>query len=169
MGRPFVRKFIYPHLSLFGQHIFLDLSPIFTQIRSPPQHKLISNNSHSKVIYSERMILPTHNFRSHIPWSTTCIVRVVLSVFSRNTKISNSHVTLRIQHQIFRLDISMNNFVLVHILQPYNEVTDKKFSLFLVKHSLISQMVPQITTIKVIHNEIKMLPVLKSIADIYQK
>ena len=60
----------------------------------------------------------------------------------------------------------MNNFVFVHILQSNNNIADKKFGLSLVENPLISKMVPQISSIEVIHDEVKMLSILEGVLDI---
>ena len=63
----------------------------------------------------------------------------------------------------------MNNFVFVHILQSNNNIADKKFGLSLVENPLISKMVPQISSIEVIHDEVKMLSILEGVLDIDQE
>ena len=63
----------------------------------------------------------------------------------------------------------MNNFVFVHVLQSNNNIADKKFGLSLVENPLISKMVPQISSIEVIHNEVKMLSILEGVLDIDQE
>ena len=63
----------------------------------------------------------------------------------------------------------MNNFVFVHVLQSNNNIADKKFGLSLVENPLISKMVPQISSVKIIHNEVKMLSILEGVLDIDQE
>ena len=63
----------------------------------------------------------------------------------------------------------MNNFVFVHVLQSDDDIADKKFGLSLVENPLISKMVPQISSIKVIHDEVKMLSILEGVLDIDQE
>ena len=63
----------------------------------------------------------------------------------------------------------MNNFVFVHVLQSNNNIADKKFGLSLVENPLISKMVPQISSIEVIHDEVKMLSILEGVLDIDQE
>lgn len=55
----------------------------------------------------------------------------------------------------------MYNLMLMQIFQTDNDICNKKFSLKLTKFAFSSYMVSQISTIQVIHHQIKILSVLK--------
>lgn len=84
------------------------------------------------------MILTTHDFWSHIARGTAGIVGVVLTELSRNAKISDSQIAFRVKDQVLRLDVPMDNFILVHVLQANQNVADEEFSFSLVKDPLIA-------------------------------
>lgn len=63
----------------------------------------------------------------------------------------------------------MDNAVIVHILQAYNDICDEKFGLRLNKFPSPSDVVTQVSTIQIIHDEVKILSVLKSISHIDNK
>jgi len=63
----------------------------------------------------------------------------------------------------------MDNAVIVHILQAYNDICDEKFGLRLNKFSSPSDVITQVSTIQIIHDEVKILSVLKSISHVDNK
>lgn len=63
----------------------------------------------------------------------------------------------------------MDNFVLMHVFQTNKQIANKKFSLLLVESSFVAQMISQITPVQIIHDQVEVLPILKSIANVDQK
>ena len=63
----------------------------------------------------------------------------------------------------------MNNIVLVHVLKSYDHVGHEKFALPLIEDPFVSQMIPQIPTIKVVHDQEQILSVLEGTANIDQE
>lgn len=63
----------------------------------------------------------------------------------------------------------MDNVVVMEILKPDDKIGHKKFGLNFRKATFFADMIPQITTIKIIHNQKQILPILKREADIYQE
>lgn len=57
----------------------------------------------------------------------------------------------------------------MHVLKTNDYVTDEKLGLFFRKKTFVSKMVTQITTIKIIHDEIKMFAVLEGIGHVNQE
>ena len=87
---------------------------------------------------------------------------VILPNLSGNPQISNSQVALRIEHHILGFHITMDDLILVQILQSNYHVGDKEFSLTLVESTPSSNMISQIAPVDVVHQQVKILPVLKS-------
>lgn len=63
----------------------------------------------------------------------------------------------------------MDDLVLVHVLQTYQDIGDEKLRFLLVEVSFISQMVAKITAIQVVHDEVEVLSILESRCHINQK
>lgn len=57
----------------------------------------------------------------------------------------------------------------MHVFQTNKQIANKKFSLLLVESSFVAQMISQITPVQIIHDQVEMLPILKSIANVDQK
>ena len=63
----------------------------------------------------------------------------------------------------------MDNPLFVNILQGYDDAGDEKSRLLLPEFSLTSNMVPEISSVAIIHNQVKSLLVLESKYHIDQK
>ena len=72
-------------------------------------HELIGNDPKRKVIDSIRVIHLTDHLRRHVAWRSTCVLRVIRLHFPWNAHVSDPQISSLIQHQVFRLEISMND------------------------------------------------------------
>ena len=63
----------------------------------------------------------------------------------------------------------MDDVVIVHVLQAYNDICDEKFCLRLNKFTPSSDVITQVSTIQIIHDQVKILSVLKSISHVDNK
>lgn len=57
----------------------------------------------------------------------------------------------------------------MHILQTDNDICYKKFGFSFVKETFVAKMISQISSIKVVHNKIQMLAILKGISHVNQE
>ena len=112
------------------------------------------------------MLFAAHYFWRHISWRSTCIVGVVLPELSRDSQIRDSYIALRVQNQIFRFDVPVDNLVLVHVLQADNYVSDEELGFLLVEVPLIAEVVAEISAVEVIHHEIEVLLILEGVGDV---
>jgi hypothetical protein len=76
-------------------------------------HALVGHDTHSKVVYSGAVIDSTHYFGSHVAWSSRSILRIFRPPNSGDSKVSDAHVAALIYHQVFRLDVSVNDILLM--------------------------------------------------------
>lgn len=81
-------------LHLLRQNVVSNLFSTFPKVRSLPEHALKSYNSNSKIVNSDTMILPTHNFWRHVTRSTACIFLVIRSPYSGDSKICQAQITI---------------------------------------------------------------------------
>ncbi len=63
----------------------------------------------------------------------------------------------------------MNDFVFMHILQADNNIGNKKLCFSFIKETFIPKMITQVSSIQIVHNQVQMLTILKSISHINQK
>ena len=64
------------------------------------------------------MVLSAHNLRGHVTGSATGILGVFFSVQPCDSEISDFDDPILVQHEIFRLDIPVDDLVFMQILQP---------------------------------------------------
>lgn len=93
-----------------------------------------------------------NHLRRHVPRSTACVLAVVIPHLSRNSEVSNADIAIIIEHEVLRLQVSVNNSFGVEVLQANDNVRNEEFSLRLVKLALASYMIPQIAPVKVVHD-----------------
>lgn len=93
------------------------------------------------------MLLPIHDFRSHVARRSTCIIGVILPKLPRYSQICDPQISLRVQYQIFRFDIPVDDLILMHVIESNEDIGNKKFGLFFIEVSFVSKVVPQITTV----------------------
>lgn len=87
------------------------------------------------------------NFRRHVPGCATCILAVIISHYPRDPKICYPEISLFIKNEILWLQVTMDDAVLVKILQTYYNVCNIEFGLCLVEFAFSSDVVSQISTI----------------------
>ena len=114
------------NLNLFWQYVISDLLSWFSNVWSSAVHAFVSHNSNSEIVNWGGMILPTHNFRSHVTWSTRCVLSILWPPYSSNTEISYSQISFGVYHKVFRLDISMDDLFLMTVFQSCHQTCNKE-------------------------------------------
>ncbi len=109
------------------------------------------------------------HLRCHVAGSAWCIVRIIGSVNSCDTEVRQLQVPILVDHQIFRFNISMNNLVLVNVLESRDEASNKELCGALIKGSMRTDMKSQITAWEVVHDEVEVIPILECIVHIDQE
>ena len=111
-----------------------------------------NDDSKCEIVDSHSVILPAHDFRSHIARSSTCIFFIIGVPNSCDSKVCNSQISLTIKYNVFRFDVSMNNAVVVQVFKALNNTGSKEFGLEFIKSSVLSNVVSEISSSKIIHD-----------------
>ena len=72
------------------------------------------------------MVLTTEHLRSHVARSSTGISTVVGTVGPSNTKVSDMSKPFAIQDNILRLDITMNNSLVMEVFQTQKNANNQE-------------------------------------------
>ena len=64
---------MFANLNLLGKDHVSDLLTTAANVRSPAKHEFVANYTQGKVVNSKAVILPTHDLRGHVAWSSTGI------------------------------------------------------------------------------------------------
>ena len=108
LHRPTHGYLIPLNLHLLGQDVISDLFPCLSYVRSlyilvnkipyPPHHALIADDPDCEVVNSHPMILPAHDFWSHVPWCAAGLLRILRVPDPCNPEICHPQVALVIEY-----------------------------------------------------------------------
>ena len=116
LDRPAVRNVFSADLDLTSQDLLLDLEPVAAVIRSAPKHALVTNDADGKVVDSHAMGLSAHHLGRHVPRRAGSILLVLGVPLSHNAEVGDLEVPALVEDQVFRLDIAVQNALLVQVL-----------------------------------------------------
>lgn len=119
------------HLALFDLHLLRedvvpDLFPRLSNIRALAKHALIGHDAHGEVVDSSCVVLAAHDLGSHVTWSTRSVLSVLWPPNSRDTEVSYTDVSIVIDNQVLGFYISMDDLLLVAVLETCYQARDKE-------------------------------------------
>jgi len=123
------------NLNLLGQYVVSYLSTL-AEVRSFAKHTLKSDDPNSEVVHCNPMILSAHNFRRHIPWRATCVLLIIRCPDTSNSKVCKTKISIILKDQILRLHISMDDPLVMDVLQRENKASNEELHLFLAESSV---------------------------------
>ena len=83
------------------------------------------------------------DFRSHVSRRPASILRVVGLDLPRNAQVSHPQVALIVKHQVFGLEVAVDDALAVQVLQGEHEAGEVKTRLILFKFAAGSQVVSE--------------------------
>ena len=113
LDAPASRNFVLPNHNLPRQNVVSDFFAVPPLVRSASVATLVRDYSHSKIIDCNAVILPAHNFGSHIARRARGVLRIFRIPKTGDAEISHSQVALVVKNKVFGLDISMKNYIFV--------------------------------------------------------
>lgn len=138
----------------------------FPEVGSSTKHTLVSDHSDCELVNQKRVVLPAHYLRGHIARCSRCVLCIVFPPNSRNPKISYPQIAIALNHEILRFDISVQNVLCMHVFKSSNETRNKKSCRLFVKLSVATDMISEVSAWEVVHDQVKILSVLKSIVHV---
>lgn len=144
-----------------------DLFTRLAQVGPSPEHTLVGDHTHSEVINKEGVILAAHHFRRHVAGRAASVLRVVLSPDPSNSEVRDSKIPIIFNHQILRFDVSMNDILVVDVLEARDQTRDKEPGRFFVELSVAANVVPKVSAREVVHYQVQVLTVLKRKLHVY--
>lgn len=94
-----------------------NLLPVLAVVWTLAKHAFIGDHAHREVVDCDAVVLPAHDLWSHVARRARCILRVLWVPQPRNAEIGHAHVAIHVEDKILWFDISVQNGVLVQILQ----------------------------------------------------
>ena len=92
----------------------------------PAEHALVSHDTNGEKIDRLRVVLATHDFWGHVARRAGCILSVIFTPDTSNTKISDAHIAVDVDDEIFGLDIPVDNLLLMEILETRHQASNKE-------------------------------------------
>jgi len=108
------------------------------------------------------------HLRRHVFWTTTEWVGTIIdcrNVGFGQTKIGDISVTINVNHDVLWLEVSVNNIMIVNLLQPEKNFGNVKSCCFLIHFSKSFDQIKQLSTFIILHNKYNILLGLKCIIE----
>ncbi len=115
------------------------------------------------------MILATHHFRGHVAGSATSVLIVVGPNDTCDAQVGESQVPFPVEHQVLRLDVSVDDAVLVQVVESENETCTEELGLVLVEASHLAGVEAEVSSREVVHDEVEVLLVLEGTLHVHDK
>lgn len=120
------RHLLFLDLDLLCQDIVSDVLPGFAYVWAFAEHALVSHNAHSKIVHGERMVLSAHYLGSHVPWRSRSVLRILFSPISCDSEIRDPEVSLVIDDEVLRLDVSVNNLLFMAVFETGHKACNEE-------------------------------------------
>jgi len=98
------------------------------------EHELVGDDSECEVVRNEAVVLSADDLRgciaysgTHIAGRSASIAGILLPVQSSDSQVRNADVPFVIEHKIFRLNVPMDDVLLMEVLQPENDTRYEEF------------------------------------------
>ena len=104
-----------------------NLLPVLAMVRSLAKHTLIGDDSHREVVDGHAVILAAHDFGSHISGRARGVLGVLRIPQTCNTQICDPQIAILVKDKVLRLNITMQDGILVKIFEAQKHASDKEF------------------------------------------
>lgn len=84
--------------------------------------ELVHHDADGIVVRDIRVVLTKHNFRRHVARGATRVGVVSYPLHSRYSEVRDIGVPLVVEHDVLRLDVSVDDILRVNVLQSKHDV-----------------------------------------------
>lgn len=126
-------------------------------------------NSHGIEVALVAVVLLENDLGSHVARSTWSLVGVLSLVHLCNSKVGDLDVPIWVKNQVFRLDVSMDDVVLVNVLESNSKTSYNEPGLLLGKTDSFSYVVPQVATSHQVADQVNVFNVLESVHHVHNE
>ena len=100
------------------------------------------------------MILSTHDFRCHVSWCAGRVLGIFCFQNLGDAHVSDSDISIVLHDYILGFNISMNDTLIVHILQAQHHAGQHELGFFLIEPSALADMVAQVAACQQITDQV---------------
>ena len=127
----------------------------------------MSDHTQGEVVDLYAVILSAHHFWCHVARRSRGVMSVVWCPNSRDTHVGDPNIAIALQEQVLRLDVPVNNPVVVHVLEADQDASNEKLSLLLIEALLSVMMVSEIASCHKISDQVDVFKVGECIKHVY--
>lgn len=112
------------------------------------------------------MILATHHFRCHIAGRARGILAILWFKNLGDSHISDANVAILFHDDVLRFDVTMDNSLVMHVLQAEHHACNHELCLWLCEPSTLADVVSQVTSCEQIRDQVQVFTVLEGIINV---
>jgi hypothetical protein len=109
------------------------------------------------------VLIPGNDFWSHVARSSRGVLLVVGRVYPGDAHVGQPEIAFRIEDQILRFDVSVEDTVIMQVLQAEGDAADEKFYNVLWEFLNSTNLKAKVASWHVIHDQIEIHSILESI------
>ena len=144
-----------------------NIFPSLSGVGAPAQHELVSDDAQGEVVDLYPVILSAHHLWGHVAGRSRGIMCIIRCPNSGNTHVGDPNIAIALQEQILRLDVPVDNPVIVHVFEANQDASDKKLGLFLSKALFLVMVVSEIASSYQVSHQVDVLEVGECVKHIY--
>ena len=99
---------------------------ILADVGSLAEHALVGDDTHCEVVNGYTVVLAAHHLWRHVARCSRSVLGVFRVPDPGNAEIGDSKVTSLIEDEVFRLDVAMQDAVLVQVLKAEQHARHEK-------------------------------------------
>lgn len=115
------------------------------------------------------MIHVADNLGCHVTGSSRGVVAVHLLFNPANPEVRYLQVAVLVYHYVLGLDVSVDYFILVNVLQSLYNISGKELDLPFAKLLVYAEVEPQVSPNDQVHAEVQVHPVLEGVFHVHNK
>ena len=146
-NRPPRRNFSPLNLNLLGENVLPNFATVSASVRTAAEHAFIADDAHGEVVDRDSVRLLAHDFGRHVAGSAGCILGVVWVPDSSDAQVCNFEVAIGVENQVFWLDISVEDTLLMKIFQRGKHTGDEESGLLFCELLVLCEVVAEIAAL----------------------
>ena len=166
---PTIWNVIVSDLNLATENLISNVFSRAALVGPLTHHALVGDDTDSKIVCSQPVVLSTHDLGGHVSWRATCLTCVIGGQNPSNTEIGQAQIALIVKYKILWLDISMNNKLGMNSIKCVNKACNEETGNFHGELAFTCDMVPQISSQKQIHHQVQVQCILEGIVHVHNE
>jgi len=166
------------YLDLLRQDVVSDFLPAFSHVRPlnhqfhftyTAHHAFEGDDSNCEIVNSDSVVLAAHDLGRHVARGAAGLLGVVRVPNAGDAEVGDPDVAALVEHQIFWLDVPVEDALVVHVLERQKDARDEKAGLFFREAAVPRNVVTKIAPVKEVHHQVQVFSVLEGVLHVYKE